>query len=212
MSIFLLHADTTGTDSIQDVIDAKKIEYIPIPNFQVYERVCLDLLKTVGVNDTIILDTTSQMGHIVRGDIKLGIDPETEHWESRQKYLGDKDNWGTYTAAANLIMRKLKNLYNRGASIITTSHEEERVDAADLRKKHNVGLNNEFRNMLDHCKFGHLPPVRAHHEPDRPPDGAGHARARYAPVADSAFRRNLRQAASPHRKNACPARGGHRSD
>lgn len=150
MSIFLLHADTTGTDSIQDVIDAHKIEYIPIPNFQVYERVCLDLLKTVGVNDTIILDTISQMGHIVRGDIKLGIDPEAELWENRQKYLGDKDNWGTYTAAANLIIRRLKNLYNRGASIITTSHEEERVDAADLRKKHNVGLNNEFRNMLDH--------------------------------------------------------------
>jgi hypothetical protein len=150
MSIYLLHADTTGTDSIQDVIDAKRIEYIPIPNFQIYERVCLDLLKTVGVNDTIILDTISQMGHLVRGDIKLGIDPEAELWENRQKYLGDKDNWGTYTAAANLIIRRLKNLYNRGASIITTSHEEERIDAADLRKKRNVGLNNEFRNMLDH--------------------------------------------------------------
>ena len=150
MSIFLLHADTTGTDSIQDVIDAKRIEYLPIPNFQVYERVCLDLLKIVGPNDTIILDTISQMGHLVRGDIKLGIDPEAEMWENRQKYLGDKDNWGTYTAAANLIMRRLKNLYNRGASIITTCHEEERVDPSDLRKKRNVGLNNEFRNMLDH--------------------------------------------------------------
>lgn len=150
MSIYLLHADTTGTDSIQDVIDAKKIIYIPIPNFQIYERVCLELLHEVGVNDTIILDTVSQMGHIVRGDIKLGIDPEAELWENRQKYLGDKDNWGTYTAAANLILRRLKNLYNRGASIITTSHEEERIDAADLRRKRNVGLNNEFRNMLDH--------------------------------------------------------------
>ena len=150
MSLFLLHADTTGTDSIQDVIDAKKIEYIPIPNFEIYERVCLDLMHHVGPNDTVVLDTISQMGHLVRGDIKLGTDPEALLWENRSKYMRDTDNWGTYTAAANLIMRRLKNLYNRGASIITTSHEEERVDPSDLRRKRNVGLNNEFRNMLDH--------------------------------------------------------------
>ena len=150
MSLYLLHADTTGTDSIQDVIDAHKIEYIPIPNYEIYERTCLELLHKVNANDTVILDTISQMGHIVRGDIKLGIDPEAQLWENRQKYIGDKENWGTYTAAANLIMRRLKNLYNRGASIITTSHEEERIDPGDLRKKRNIGLNNEFRNMLDH--------------------------------------------------------------
>ena len=149
MSIILLHADTTGTDSIQDVIDAKKIEYIPIPNFEIYERTCLSLLKQVGPNDTVILDTISQMGHLTRGDIKWGVDPEAELWEMRRKYIGDTDNWGTYTSAANLIMRRLKNLYNKGASIITTCHEEEKVDPADLRKKRGIALNKEFREMLE---------------------------------------------------------------
>jgi hypothetical protein len=151
MSVILLHADTTGTDSIQDVIDAHRIEYIPIPNFEVYERACLDLLHRVGPNDTVILDTISQMGHIVRGDIKLGVDPEANLWELRRKYMGDTDNWGTYTAAANLIMRRLKNLYNRGASIVTTCHENESVDPADYRKKRSIALNKEFREMVDHC-------------------------------------------------------------
>jgi hypothetical protein len=148
--IYLLHADATGTDSIQDVIDAGEVTYIPVPDVTTYEEVTGMLLKKVQPGDGVILDTVSHMAATVRTDIKVGVGA-TDLYARRQKWIGDSENWGTYTAAANIILRPLMNIANRGAHIATTVHEEERQDMFDMRTKRNVGLNNEFRNMLAGC-------------------------------------------------------------
>ena len=148
--IYHLMADTTGVDSIQDIIDSGDITVVPIPNVEAYETICEELLKKVGPNDSVGLDTVSQMGAKVRGDIKVGPSA-TNLYEQRKKFMGDTDNWGTYTAAANIILRPLMNLHSRGAHIYTTVHEEERQDMFDMRTKRNIGLNTEFRNMLNAC-------------------------------------------------------------
>jgi hypothetical protein len=149
--LYLLHADFTGTDSIQDVIENGELTYIPVPNVTTFEEVTAALLKKVQPGDSVILDTISTMGATVRTDIKIGVMPDKTLYEMRQKWLGDSDNWGTYTAAANIILRPLMNLSNRGAKIVTTVHEEERQDMFDMRTKRNVGLNEEFRKMLNTC-------------------------------------------------------------
>lgn len=148
--IYLLHADTTGTDSIQDIIDAGAIIYIPVPSIDVYDKICLQLLPVVKPGDTIILDTINQLAVTTRIDFRYGVDPSEPLYERYHSITTkkDQDNYGLYTNAANFIMRRLKNLYNRGCYIVCTAHESERLDPSDMRKKRNIDLNDEFRGML----------------------------------------------------------------
>jgi hypothetical protein len=147
MAIYLLDADLGGTDSIETEIEAG-VEYIPIGSFPEYEDAVRKLLPKVGPDDLVILDTISSLANTVRGDAKLGTDTTVDLWEKRSKYTADPQYLTVYELAAQLIMRRLKNLRSRGARIITTCHEDEHRDEISMTKKRAPGLNEAFYKAL----------------------------------------------------------------
>jgi hypothetical protein len=147
--IWLLDADQNGDDSIRHLVEAKAINYVPIPGFQAFEQAVKTLLPLVGPNDLVILDTLASMANSTRGDAKLGTDAQADLWDRRSKYLdGDKNYLTVYSLATDVIMRRLKNIRATGARIITTSHEDEKIDPTDAMKKRAPKLNDALYQSI----------------------------------------------------------------
>ena len=134
--IYLLDADQNGSDSIQHLVNEKRIAYFPVAGFQQFEAYVKALIPIVSSDDLVIIDTISSLQESTIMDARLGTDIEKNLWELKGKYLdGDKNYLNVYNLAGDTIIRRLKNLRARGARIITTSHEAENIDPTDIRKK-----------------------------------------------------------------------------
>lgn len=146
--IYLLDADLGGTESVQDLIDQGLVQYIPIPTFEAFDKAVEELKARVSDADTIIVDPISTLGNTTRGDFRLGTE-DGEVWNKRNLYFGGDKNFLTqYEAAEKMIMRRIKNLRAKGAHIITTTHEDEQVDAITQTKKRAPQLNQAFYGSL----------------------------------------------------------------
>jgi hypothetical protein len=138
----LLDADMNGSDSIQHLVDAKLINYIPITSHDLFDKTIIGLLNIVGPNDLVILDTASASAETHRWDSKLGNDPTASLMDKRRLYLGGDANYLTvYAWTSDSLMRRLKNLRALDCRIITTSHEDETMDMASLTKKRGPQMN-----------------------------------------------------------------------
>lgn len=146
--LYLLDADLGGTESVQDLIDQGLVQHTPIPTFEAFDKVVEQLKDKVSEADTVIIDPISTLGNTTRGDFRLGTE-DGEVWGKRALYFGGDKNFLTqYEAAEKMIMRRVKNLRARGAHIITTTHEDEQVDAISQTKKRAPQLNQAFYGSL----------------------------------------------------------------
>jgi len=135
--IYLLNADLNGTDSIDFLIQAGYVVHMPIHSYTDFDYYARWLLQNaVPGRDTAVLDTINQMAYATRGDVKMGTDENVDLWDFRNKWLeGDSQSWMTYDLAGQLIMRRLRNLRNRGIRIITTAHQGDvQVDKFGAKK------------------------------------------------------------------------------
>jgi hypothetical protein len=142
--IYLFDCDLNGSDSIQHLIDQKKIEYIPTPSQEIFERTCIKLLPKVQKDDLIIVDTIASLAETSRLDAKLGSDSSKNLLDKKHLYLdGDKNYLTVYSWSGDSIIRRLKNFIGTdvGCRVITTSHESEEIDPASLTKKRAPELN-----------------------------------------------------------------------
>lgn len=130
-------ADGNGLDSVADIIEANKkdIVALEVGTFEQFDKSISALDAKIAPGDTIILDTLDALASMWRIDAKLGTDPSVNLWDKRQVYFGDKNSWGAYTGAGEMILRRLKNCRNRGANIIVLCHEAEREDETVFPKQ-----------------------------------------------------------------------------
>jgi hypothetical protein len=134
MSVYLFNADGTGNDGIRHLIDAKKIKEYICTTFDSFDRQAHALLDVVGPEDYVILDTIGALLETTRGDIKLGK-PTEFYWDRLDSLMAGEVFGATYDASRILIMRRLVNLRNRGARIITVAHERDQRDEGGLGSK-----------------------------------------------------------------------------
>jgi len=132
--IYLFNADGTGNDGIRHLIDAGKIKEFLCTTFDSFDRTAHGLLTKVTPEDTVILDTIGALLETTRGDIKIGK-PEELYWEKLDSLMAGEVFGATYDASRILIMRRLVNLRNRGARIITVAHERDQRDEGGLGSK-----------------------------------------------------------------------------
>lgn len=131
--IYHLDADMNGLDSIQDRIVSGKVTRLPCPSIQAFDRNCVALINNVGPDDTVVLDTIGSMLDTIRGDFKLGDESADLLANVNSKYLsGDKNYLVVFEAAAQVVMRRIKNLRARDCHIIVTAHEDEVRDDTTL--------------------------------------------------------------------------------
>lgn len=125
--IHLFDADLNGTDSINRVLESREINYIPCPTFNIFEQKVVELLPKIGPQDLVIIDTLTSLLNTTRGDAKLGTDITKSLFDvGSQKYLsGDKNFLTVYEFAAQITMRRLKNLRARQCRLIVNCHEAE---------------------------------------------------------------------------------------
>ena len=149
--LYFVDADQNGLDSVQDVI-AKNHDKVTIINAGVFEeadRRLAQLVEKTGPNDLFVFDTIDALANTLRGDAKLGNDQTEELWVKRNLWLqGDKNYQTVYDMAEKFILRRIKNLRNRGARIICLAHEAEKVDEQDMLKKRGPDLNDKFYGKL----------------------------------------------------------------
>ena len=132
--IYLFSCDGTGNDGIRDRIDSGKIKEYVCDTFDYFDRSAQALLTKVKPGDFIILDTIGALMETTRADIKLGK-ADSLYWEKVDNLMAGEVYGVTYKAARILIMRRLKNLKNRGARIITIAHEREQRDESGLGRE-----------------------------------------------------------------------------
>jgi len=152
MKVFLYSCDGTGNDSIADVVEEFKTDLIvkQINHYSQFDDSIRKILPKLKPEDIVVVDPLNSLTARVRGDVKLGEDWDVSYWDLRQKYIGDKDNWGAYTAAANLVMRRLQDVRNVGAKVITITHEAEKKDDTVVPpvKKRAPDLNPELLTQI----------------------------------------------------------------
>lgn len=150
--IYLLNADRGGADSVAHLIRTGKVTHLPCPTYQAYEGHCKDLLARQPTDDDlVILDTLTRLADSARGDMKLGADAESL-WEKRNVYFSDKNYLTVYEAAGQLIMRRLRNLNNKGYRIVTICHEDEQFDQATMGKKRAPAINEAlYKSLMGSC-------------------------------------------------------------
>jgi len=132
--IYLFNCDGTGNDGIREHIDSGKIKEIICDTFDYFDRQAHALLDKVTAEDFVILDTVGALLEITRGDIKIGK-PENLYWERLDSLMAGEVFGATYDASRILIMRRLANLKNRGARIVTVAHERDQRDEGGLGSK-----------------------------------------------------------------------------
>lgn len=130
--IYLFDADLNGLDSIARVLQTNQVVRIPCPTFNAFENAVVALIPKVGPDDTVVIDTITSLLNTTRGDAKLGTDVSKSLYDiGKEKYLGGDKNFLTvYEFAAQITMRRLKNLRARDCRIIVTAHEAEVRDEA----------------------------------------------------------------------------------
>jgi hypothetical protein len=147
--IYLLDADMGGVESVQDLIDAGLVKHIPIPTFEAFDKACVELMPNLTERDAVTVDTLGALANTTRGDFRLGTEVLDDLWSKRGLYFGGDKNFLTqYEAAEKLIMRRLRNIRATGASVITTTHEDEQVDGITQAKKRAPKLNQAFYESL----------------------------------------------------------------
>jgi hypothetical protein len=134
MSVFLFNADATGNDGIRHLIDAGLIKEFLCDTFDAFDRNAHGLLTKIQPGDYVILDTIGGLLETTRGDIKLGK-PDGLYWDKLDSLMAGEVFGATYDASRILIMRRLVNLRNRGARIITVAHERDQRDEGGLGSK-----------------------------------------------------------------------------
>ena len=138
--IYLLDADMNGLDSIQERIQSGQVVRLPCPTIKAFDQHCIDLFGKVGPDDLIILDTITTMLDTTRGDFKLGDENADLLTRAAEKYLGGDKNYLTvFEAAAQVVMRRLKNLRARDCRILVTAHEDEIKDDTEFPPLKKVG-------------------------------------------------------------------------
>lgn len=128
--IYLLDADLNGTDSIDFLIKDGLVYHIPCGTYDVFDQAMQWLLRNaVPGQDTVVIDTISQLAFLTQGDAKLGNDPLENLWNKRDLFLdGDRNYLNVYNVSGYFIVRRIKNLANRGVRIIFTCHEGDQTD------------------------------------------------------------------------------------
>ncbi len=134
MSVYLFNCDTTGNDGIRHLIDAGKITEYVCDTFDYFDRTAHGLMTKIVPGDFVICDTVGGLLETTRGDIKLGK-PENLYWERLDSLMAGEVFGATYDASRILIMRRLANLKNRGARIVTVAHERDQRDEGGLGSK-----------------------------------------------------------------------------
>ena len=134
MSVYLFNTDGTGNDGVRHLIDAGKVKEIICDSFQDFDNNAKALLTEVTNEDFVILDTIGSLLETTRGDMKLGK-PENSYWDRLDALMAGEVFGATYDASRILIMRRLVNLRNKGARIITVAHERDQRDEGGLGSK-----------------------------------------------------------------------------
>jgi hypothetical protein len=132
--VHLFNADGTGNDGIRHLIEEGKITEYICRSFDDFDRQAHSLMTKIGPDDYVILDTIGGLLETTRGDIKLG-GPDDLLWERLGSLMAGEVFGATYDASRILIMRRLTNLRNRRARIITVAHERDQRDEGGLGSK-----------------------------------------------------------------------------
>jgi len=122
--IHLFNSDGTGNDGIRHLIDGGKVTEIVCNSFDEFDRKAHALLTKVGPDDYIVSDTIGTLLDTTRGDIRIGAN-EDLLWEKLAAIQAGEIFGASYKQAGILIMRRLVNLRNRKAHIITIAHERD---------------------------------------------------------------------------------------
>lgn len=134
--IFYYAADGNGTDSLDDVLQAKtkEITHVPVSSYDEFDRHVASIVSKVTLKDLVILDTLNMLATMTRGDMALGTDPLALLWDQRHKITGNNNHGASYEATGQMIIRRLKNLCRngQGARIIVTCHEAEKLDESTI--------------------------------------------------------------------------------
>lgn len=144
--------DGTGTDSVQNVIasHSEEITAIEVESYEHWSEHTEEIMDNLTPNDVVILDTMTMFAEMTRTDLKIGNDPKQLNWAMRNKFFDHKNNWDYYDAATNYIMRRLKNMKNKGARIIVTAHErtDEDLTTTPPTKRRVPDLNQKLATSL----------------------------------------------------------------
>jgi hypothetical protein len=93
-------------------------------SFDEFDRKAHALLTKVTPDDFVISDTIGTLIDTTRGDIKMGCNEELL-WDKLAAVQAGEVFGASYKQAGLLIMRRLINLRNRKAKIITIAHERD---------------------------------------------------------------------------------------
>ena len=147
MAVYLFNADLNGNDGIQHLIGDGRVKEFLCGSFEVFDEAAYNLMYKVTSEDFVIVDTLTALSDVTRADAKLGNDANELLWDKRDKLQGEAYG-GTYEMARILIMRRLVNLRNRGAHIITTTHERDQRDDSRQIKQRGPQISPKFYSNL----------------------------------------------------------------
>jgi hypothetical protein len=147
--IYLFNCDRGSADSVAPFIRNGTVQHVQCATLQAYDTACRDMIaKTPSDDDVIVVDTLTRLLDTAIGDMKVGTDYSDGIWKKRDIYFSDKNFLNVYQAAAQLILRPLRNLNARGWRIVTICHEAEQMDPQTLTKKRGPALNDKFYQSL----------------------------------------------------------------
>lgn len=149
--LYYVDADGAGLDSVEDIVKAnvKDIKVIDGGNYDALDKVLGNLVEHITGADLVVIDTLTSLANTIRADAKFENSEGRSLWEYRKKWLeGDKNYLNVYDMAEKMIMRRLKNLRNKGARIIVLCHEAEKNDETTMTKKRGPDLNDAFYGKL----------------------------------------------------------------
>jgi hypothetical protein len=123
--IHLIDADLSGADSVQHLIDAKLVQWHPVASYDQFILVADGLLKTATPADSVVVDTVTKLAETLRDNLLHGAYPDDSLLAAQKAMAGETLSRNAYAEAQRVVMRRLRNLRNRGVKIITVLHEDD---------------------------------------------------------------------------------------
>lgn len=142
--IHWLDTDMHGDDSVRDLINAGKVKHYKIGSNKNFEDAVREIMVLPDPqNHVVVPDTLGSLLETTRQDARLGTDATIDIFDkAKVKFLeGDKNFLNVYQLAQSVVMRRLKNLANRGFRIHAVCHEDEALDPATMTKKQSPSVN-----------------------------------------------------------------------
>lgn len=123
--------------------------HLPLADYNTFVDICDTLTSKVGPEDLVIVDTVTKLAETLRDNLLHGANPDDSLAKATEAMKGETYGRNSYAEAQRVVMRRLRNLRNRGARIITVLHEDEQIDPYEsTMKKRAPMINKAFYSSL----------------------------------------------------------------